>query len=164
MSDQADQVVKKTKRRRGRPEKLTPEVQAKILLGLQGGNFRKVAAQLAGVSYQTFAEWLRKGRDQRRGKYRTFFEVVTKQEAEVEALHVANILVAAKKDVKHSKFFLTHGPPSKRWAPNKPQKVELTGKGGEPIAVKVDARDELTRKLDQLAARRAKASEPKKAG
>ena len=162
MSDQAEQ--KKPKRKRGRPEKLTPEVQAKIVTGLQGGNFRKVASALAGVSYQTFAEWLRKGREQRRGKYRTFFDLVTRTEAEAEALHVANILVAARKDVKHSKFFLTHGPPAKRWAPNKPQKMELTGKDGAPIAVKIDARDELERKLDQLAARRAKASEPKKAG
>lgn len=163
MSEKAEQTKKVVKRKRGRPEKLTPEVQAKIVAGLVGGNFRKVAAQLAGVSYQTFAEWLRKGREQRRGKYRAFWQVVTEEEAKVEALHVANILVAARKDPKHSKFFLTHGPPSKRWAPNKPQKLELSGKDGAPIAVKVDARDELTRKLDQLAARRTKA-EPKKAG
>lgn len=33
----------------GRPTKLTPEVQEKMLVAIRGGNYREVASQWAGI-------------------------------------------------------------------------------------------------------------------
>lgn len=42
----------------GRPTKKTPSTERKILLALKGGNNRKTAAALAGISYNTFKAML----------------------------------------------------------------------------------------------------------
>ena len=46
----------------GRPTKLTPEVQAKVVEALRLGAPRKLAAEYAGIAYDTLREWcLRRG-------------------------------------------------------------------------------------------------------
>lgn len=145
------------KRPRGRPSKLTPEMQAELVKFLGAGNFRTTSCAAAGVAYQTFLAWVMKGKVARSGKYRELYLAVTKAEANTEVLNSARVLKAAEKDPKHAKWWLTHGPASRRWAPNKPQKVELSGKDGGPIEID-DARDELAKRLDQLEAKRAGAA------
>lgn len=147
------------KRKRGRPEKLTEEVQRKVVEALTLGNYRSTAARYAGVSYSTVRAWMRKGEVATKGKFRAFFDAVQAIETHTEVVAVGDVLSKAKKDPKLLKWFLSHRFP-KRWADNKPQKVELTGKDGGPLKIE-DARSALIERLDRLAASRAKKSEEK---
>ena len=49
----------------GRPTKLTPQVQAKIVQAIVGGNDITVAAAYAGIGESTFYAWLERGRKER---------------------------------------------------------------------------------------------------
>ncbi len=55
-----------------RPTKLTPEIQQKIGDGISLGLTYSLAASAAGVTYQTFNQLMKLGRDSTSGKY---FEV-----------------------------------------------------------------------------------------
>lgn len=142
------------KRKRGRPSKLTPEVQKKIVKALKAGNYRSIAAKFAGVSYESLVTWYGRGRDARAGHFREFYDAVVAAETAAEMDMVAIITRYAKADPKHAKWFLSHRHRD-RWADNLAQgKIELTGKDGGPLKVE-DARSMLLAKLDALAARRA---------
>jgi len=56
-----------------RPEKLTPEVQQKIVDAIRLGNYIETAAAYAGISKSTLYDWLKKGGRARSGKYRVVF-------------------------------------------------------------------------------------------
>lgn len=73
------------KRKTGRPSKFTPETRAAILAATRKGSFAWVAAEAAGVSYETFRRWMH---DKRR-RFRGFRAEVEKAHAEarVEAEH-----------------------------------------------------------------------------
>jgi transposase len=45
----------------GRPTKLTPEVQARILEALEAGSSQEGAANYAGIGRETFYSWMRRG-------------------------------------------------------------------------------------------------------
>lgn len=55
----------KTKRGKGRPTLMTEEVVNKILKSISIGASHELAAGYAGISYATFQNWLRLGRDVR---------------------------------------------------------------------------------------------------
>ena len=58
-----------------------------VCQSLQGGCTRKASHQSAGISHETFLEWLR--------RYPEFLEVVTRAEADAENLMVAAVHKAA---------------------------------------------------------------------
>lgn len=87
--------------RKGRPSKLTPEVQDRILTALRAGNFFSVACELAGISETAGREWLARGNGttKRRGgapEFAAFAEAVKKAESEAEVASVLRIRKAAK--------------------------------------------------------------------
>lgn len=45
----------------GRPTKLTPEVQHRIVQAIQAGNYMETAAAYAGINKTTLYDWLRRG-------------------------------------------------------------------------------------------------------
>ena len=45
----------------GRPSKLTPKVQQKIVEAIRNGNYYEVACRYAGVSYDSFRTWMARG-------------------------------------------------------------------------------------------------------
>ena len=67
----------------GRPSKLTPEVQAKIIEGILSCLHQVSAAKLAGISEATFYNWVRRGKKETKGRYFEF--VVALKEAEEQA-------------------------------------------------------------------------------
>ncbi len=147
---------KPTGRPAGRPSKLTEEAIAKIVQLLNAGNFMHVAAAGAGVDRTTFFGWMTLGKQQRRGKYRDFFNRIREALTNAEVINVARIVKAGEKDPKHAKWWLAHGPARRRWADNLSQgKIELTGKGGGPVQIQ-DARAALEAKLSALAAKKGK--------
>lgn len=73
----------------GRPTKLTPEVQQRIVDALRDGNYREAAVACAGIDYKTFYNWMRRGQQEKAGRYFQFFQAVQQAEHEAEREMVA---------------------------------------------------------------------------
>ena len=65
-----------------RPTKLTPDIQQKIGDGVSLGLTYALAASAAGVTYQTFNQWMKLGRDSTSGKYFEFHKHIEQRNAE----------------------------------------------------------------------------------
>jgi hypothetical protein len=65
-----------------RPTKLTTEVQQKIGDGVSLGLTYALAANSAGVTYQTFNQWMSKGKTDKSGKYFEFSQYIQKCNAD----------------------------------------------------------------------------------
>ena len=80
-----------------RPSKLTPEVQEVIVDAILHGSTYKDAAESAGVQYNTFNEWMKKGEAAKTGQYREFNDSVSVANAECARNMVRVIQSAAAK-------------------------------------------------------------------
>ena len=80
----------------GRPAKLTPETHKAIVDALAIGATRKDSALAAGVSFQTFLNWMETGEKAKSGRFFEFFESATKAEGEARLKYTATIATAAK--------------------------------------------------------------------
>jgi transposase len=65
-----------------RPCKLTPDIQQKIGDGISLGLTYALAANSAGVTYQTFNQWMQRGKNSTSGAYFKFFKYITKCNAD----------------------------------------------------------------------------------
>ena len=65
-----------------RPTKLTPDVTKRIGDGVSLGLTYALAASSAGVTYQTFNQWMKLGRDSTSGKYFEFYKHIEQRNAE----------------------------------------------------------------------------------
>lgn len=83
----------------GRPSKLTPELQERLVALIRAGNYVETAVLLVGLSKQTFYEWLRKGREQKRGKYAAFADAIERAAAEADERDLRRIDEAADKGI-----------------------------------------------------------------
>ena len=103
----ADRGVDPKRTRLGRPTRLTPEIQGKIVKALTAGNFRRPAVKWAGVGYRTFLTWMERGLDEQPGQIHCDFRrAVEEAECTAEILAVARIMEAGKADVNHYKWYL----------------------------------------------------------
>lgn len=75
----------------GRPSKLTPEVQEKIVSAIRAGNYAQIAAAYAGIGETTYYRWMQQGREATSGKYREFRQAVKTAESEAEVRAVAMV-------------------------------------------------------------------------
>lgn len=57
----------------GRPPKISPDVQRRIVEMLELGSTLRLAAQYGGISYQTFKRYRERGERARTGEYRAFW-------------------------------------------------------------------------------------------
>lgn len=115
---------------RGRPGKLTPELQARLCLAIADGNYYEAACRAAGIGYNTFRAWMRRGKRARQGKYRAFREAVLGAEAAAEAAVVQQWRAQIPENWQAARDFLARRFPS-RWGPK--DKHEVTGKDGGPL-------------------------------
>ena len=72
-----------------RPSKLTPEITKRLTEAIRAGNYYEAACGYAGIHYSTFRKWMQKGETAKSGKFREFFEAVTRAEYEAEVRMVA---------------------------------------------------------------------------
>jgi len=79
----------------GRPTKLTPDRQARIIEALANGATRKAAAAYAVVPAATLWQWMEKGRRQCKGPYKAFHDAVESAEAKLMLRLVQPIVKAA---------------------------------------------------------------------
>ena len=65
-----------------RPSKLTPEIQQKIGENIALGLSYSLAAEAAGVTYQSLNSWLKRGQTEKSGIYNQFFKHIHKCNAD----------------------------------------------------------------------------------
>lgn len=111
----------------GRPSKLTPETAQRILDCIRAGNYLETSAAYAGISKSSLFNYLRRGNQQRRGKYRELLESVERALAEAEVRDVLTIERASKSDWKAAAWRLERKFPT-RWG----RRVEIGSTGSNP--------------------------------
>lgn len=133
----------------GRPTKLTPEVQERIVTALRAGNYQETAAAYAGIAAPTFYRWMERGADSDDDPiYSEFREAVERARAEAETRNIALIQKAANDGTwQAAAWFLERTAPQRwgRW-----NRVEVTGRDGGPIEVHHDARESLAAKFAEI--------------
>ena len=85
------------KRLTGRPTKLTPECQAKIVDIISKGNYLITACQIAGIDKATYLRWIERGEQESNnggGFYCDFCLAIKKAESEAEAERLSRITEA----------------------------------------------------------------------
>lgn len=79
----------------GRPSKLTPECQARIVQAIEVGATYELAAGYGGISYETFRRWMDAGEKAKSGIFRAFFEAIKSAESKAAIKWLALIDKAA---------------------------------------------------------------------
>lgn len=117
-----------TKRGRGRPTKLTPQLQRRVVRLLRGGAFLDHVADDIGVDESTLREWVRRGHAEPGTIWEEFALAVRRATsiAEIEAL--GTLRNAAKEDWKAVEPFLRMRNP-RRYAPSVRLAVEEAERG-----------------------------------
>ena len=112
----------------GRPTKLTPAVQARIVAHLRAGNYIETAAAAAGITKETLYDWLRRGAAETFGPHRQFSDAVQEAQAAAETDMVRLVATAAKEQWQAAAWHLERKFPD-RWG----RRTEVT------VDVKKDA-------------------------
>jgi transposase len=131
----------------GRPTKLTPEVQDKIVAALRAGNYQETAAMYAGVEARTFYRWMERGEsdDADDEIYRQFRQAVEKAKADAEVRDIALIDKAAHDGSWQAAAWKLERKFPNRWG--RVNRTEISGPDGAPVKVEMDAKSALLTKL-----------------
>jgi hypothetical protein len=78
-----------------RPTKLTPEIQEIILKAIDIGATYKDAAEAAGINYDTFNNWMKRGAKASSGEFFEFFGAVSRSQASARLKYLSVITKAA---------------------------------------------------------------------
>lgn len=128
----------------GRPSKLTPEVQDRIVQAITAGNYIEVAAQYAGISKGTLYRWLQMADDPTADDiYRDFRDAVESARSAAEVRNVALIQKAANDGTWQAAAWYLERTSWQRWG----RRTMVTGDAGEAIKVEVDHRQTLREML-----------------
>lgn len=127
----------------GRPDKLTPEIQNKIVTAVRAGAFVETAASYAGISKVTLYDWMKRGNKSTHGKFRDFLNAVEQAFAEATVADLAQISAAAAKDWRAAAYRL-----EKRERSLYGKQVQITASGGggspsEPVEIVLKVVDPL---------------------
>jgi len=79
-----------------RPTKLTPEIQQKIGDGVSLGLTYSLAAESAGITYQTLNEWLKRGYTEKSGIHFQFSQYIKKCNADAAKVLLERLKTAAE--------------------------------------------------------------------
>jgi hypothetical protein len=118
------------KAKMGRPEKLTPELQEKLIQVIRTGAYIETAVQFIGLSKETFYAWIKKGAKAKGGKYKDFSDSIRKAMAETEVLDLIRLEKMSKEDAKIIMWRLERKFPS-RWGRKQIIKLFEDDKGAE---------------------------------
>ncbi len=98
--------------------KITPELIELIKEHLEEGNYDMIAAQAAGITRQTFYNWIRKGKTDKEGIYYDFYRMVEESKATGEVKLIAVIKKASNRTWTAAAWILERSRPE-RWALHK---------------------------------------------
>lgn len=110
--------------------KLNDEVQEQICKYISMGVPNKTAAEACGISEVTFYSWIKKGKQQRAGKYVKFLKALKKAEAQAIAHHVGIIEKAAKEKSWQASAWLLERRHPDQFGAKTHQHIEHSGKIG----------------------------------
>lgn len=113
----------KRNRDRNQSGKLTPDVQTKIIQALKTGAYIEGAAAYANVTKQSIYNWLRRGSEEKSGKYKDFMIAVESALDAAELIHLNNLNNQSKGDWRASAWVLERKYP-KRWGKREIVKIE----------------------------------------
>lgn len=117
--------------RPGRPVKMTEKTKATLLDSIAKGNHMKTACMSAKLSYNTFKDWLKKGREGI-SPYKEFLEEIEWAKAAAEDFHVRVLHTAANDgNIGASQWWLSRMYPD-RWGKK------------DKLDVKKDTKQEIT--------------------
>lgn len=102
----------------GRPEKLTPELQQKIVDAIRMGAYIETAAAYAGINKSTLYDWMKRGARAKSGKYKEFSNAIEKALAESEMRDLAVIAKASQENWQAAAWRLERKFPD-RWGRRK---------------------------------------------
>ena len=132
-------------KKRGRPTKLHKDIGDAIISNLSIGATYKDAAESAGITYNTFLNWLDKGDKAKSGIYYDFFGDVMQAQAEARLKYTKTIAsAAAKGDWRAAESFLKRRDPE-NWGDK--QGIDIKS-DGEKIGL---SDDKLERAVSTLA-------------
>lgn len=137
---------------KGRPTKLTPELQNEICRVIRAGNYIETASAYAGISKDTLYRWLKQGKRAKRGKYRDFSDAVEKALAESEIRDVTIIAKAAEDNWQAAAWRLERKFPD-RWGRKERVQADVSHSGQvtnrheQDISVKVEQYTDIYEKL-----------------
>lgn len=97
----------------GRPTKLTPALQARIVKLVREGNYPETAAQVEGVDPRTFYRWMERGQSEGPDDepFRQFRQAVTRARATAQRKMLAHVAKAAPKDPENARWYLERTAP-----------------------------------------------------
>jgi transposase-like protein len=98
--------------RTGRPTKLTPALQARIVKLVREGNYPETAAQSEGVSRATYYEWMERGR-RRESPFADFSDAVTRARATAQRKMLGIVVKAAPTDPENARWYLERTAPDR---------------------------------------------------
>ena len=144
------------RRRPGRPTKLTPQVQQRIVTALAAGNYPMVAVEYGGIDYSTFRNWMNRGEEalESRSRRRSdapfieFFLAIRQTETEAEVGAVARLRQHFEKNAAPIQWWLERRH-RERWAP--PRQVDAEGKAADESAALALVRIENVNVFDRAA-------------
>lgn len=128
----------------GRPTSLTPDVQARIVEALAGGNYAETAAAYAGIAPSTYHAWVTRGElEQARvdageepspseAPFLEFLEAVKSARSKAEVRNVALIQQAARETWQAAAWWLERTRP-KDWG--RRVQTEVVGADGGAVQV-----------------------------
>lgn len=102
----------------GRPEKLTPELQQKIVDAIRMGAYIETASAYAGINKSTLYDWMKRGARAKSGKYKEFSDAIEKALAESEMRDLAVIAKASQENWQAAAWRLERKFPD-RWGRRK---------------------------------------------
>jgi len=131
----------------GRPFGISAEQRIVLCEALRAGNYRKTACQVAGISYATFNNWMKKGGDGEDGEridfdepYRSFVDDVHTAEAEGEVELLGLIRSAAQADWKAATWILSKKN-KEHWADADRNNIQVGTSGGVTIVLPSNNRE-----------------------
>jgi hypothetical protein len=113
----------------GRPTKFTKKIKEDLIRSLKAGSYIEPACVAAGITYQTYKNWMDRGEGihptlSQTKEYFDFFEEVTRAIAEGEVNFIKTIKVASAKDWRAAAWALERRH-SDRWANTQRIQVEV---------------------------------------
>jgi hypothetical protein len=127
-----------TPRKRGRPTKRTPDVEARIVEAVRAGNYIETAAAYAGIGKSTLYEW--------QAKYPDFADALQRARAEAEVRDVTLIRQAARTQWQAAAWWLERSFPQRY---GRRDKLEVTEAPAIDVSLYTDAELDVLRELLQ---------------
>lgn len=118
------------KKKMGRPEKLTEQLQRDLCAVIRAGAYVETAVQFLGITKETFYAWLKKGAKSKGGKYKHFSDSIKKAMAESEVADLLKLDKLSQDDAKIIMWRLERKFPS-RWGRKQIIKLFEDDKGAE---------------------------------